>query len=52
MAAAAPLAFAVPAALWCAYALANGSNLWPLVFIVFAPLGTIYLALLVCCRGG
>jgi hypothetical protein len=32
--------------LWSPYALSQGSNLWPLVFILFAPLGTLYLAVL------
>jgi len=43
LAGAAPLAFAVPAAVWCLVALAHDSNLWPLVFILFAPIGTLYL---------
>jgi hypothetical protein len=46
IAAAAPLALAIPAALWSLYALAQESNLWPLVFVLFAPLGTLYLAAL------
>lgn len=41
-----PLLFSIPAAAWCLYALAHDSNLWPLVFILFAPLGTVYLAAL------
>jgi len=41
IAVAAPLAFAVPAALWCLYAFSNQSNLWPLVFTLFAPFGTL-----------
>jgi hypothetical protein len=42
-AAAVPLLLAIPAAAWCLYALAQESNLWPLVFILFAPIGTLYL---------
>jgi hypothetical protein len=42
-AAAVPLILAVPAAAWCFYAVAQDSNLWPLVFIFFAPIGTLYL---------
>ena len=50
IAAAAPLVIAVPAALWCLIALAQGSNLWPLVFILFAPAGCLYLLALVLIR--
>ena len=46
IAAAAPLILAIPAVLWCLYALSQDSNLWPLVFILFAPFGTVYLAIL------
>ena len=42
-AAAGPLVLAIPAAAWCLYAFAQDSNLWPLPFIVFAPIGTLYL---------
>jgi hypothetical protein len=42
-AAAAPLILAIPAAAWSLNALAQESNLWPLVFIFFAPIGTLYL---------
>ena len=42
-AAAAPLILAIPAAGWCLLAFAHESNLWPLVFIFFAPVGTLYL---------
>ncbi len=42
-AAAAPLILAIPAAAWCLYAFAQESNLWPLVFVFFAPVGTLYL---------
>jgi hypothetical protein len=34
IAAAAPLALAIPAAPWSLYALAQESNLWPLVFML------------------
>lgn len=39
----APLLLSVPIAAWCLYALGQDSNLWPLPFILFAPLGVIYL---------
>jgi hypothetical protein len=32
--------------LWCAYAFADQSNLWPVPFLLFAPFGTIYLVIL------
>jgi hypothetical protein len=38
-----PLVLAAPLLLWCAYALANQSNLWPVPFLLFAPFGTFYL---------
>jgi hypothetical protein len=38
-----PLIPAVPIAGWCLYALSQESNLWPLPFIFFAPLGVLYL---------
>lgn len=38
-----PLVFSVPIAGWCALALAGGSNLWPLPFLLFAPFGAAYL---------
>ena len=41
-----PLVFAIPIALWCLVAFADQSNLWPLPFILFAPVGTFYLAAL------
>jgi hypothetical protein len=41
-----PLVFATPAVVWSLYALSQGSNLWPLVFIFFTPLGTLYLVIL------
>lgn len=45
-AAMAPLFIAVPVALFCLFALTQESNLWPLTFILFAPLGAIYLGIL------
>ena len=45
-AALAPLLPAIPAIVWSAYAFSQESNLWPLVFILFAPFGSIYLAAL------
>jgi hypothetical protein len=50
MAALLPLAFAVPIAAWCFYALSQDSNLWPLPFILFAPLGALYLVALLATR--
>lgn len=41
----APLLVAVPVALFCLFALAQDSNLWPLMFIFFAPFGAAYLVL-------
>ena len=41
-----PLMFAIPAVAWSLCALSQGSNLWPLVFIFFTPLGTLYLVIL------
>lgn len=41
-----PLLAAIPIAGWCLYALSQDSNLWPLPFILFAPLGALYLAAL------
>jgi hypothetical protein len=46
----APLVLAVPAAAWCLYALAQDSNLWPLTFILFAPLGCAYLVVVLILR--
>lgn len=40
----APLLIAVPDALFCIFALFQGSNLWPLTFMFFAPLAVAYLA--------
>jgi hypothetical protein len=42
-AALAPLVLAVPLLVWCAYAFADQSNLWPVPFLLFAPFGTFYL---------
>ncbi|HSU99857.1 MAG TPA: hypothetical protein VLI91_07110 [Roseiarcus sp.] len=50
IAASAPLILAIPAAAWCLFALAQESNLWPLVFIFFAPLGTLYLGTILVLR--
>jgi hypothetical protein len=38
-----PLLFSVPLTLWCIFALLDGSNIWPLTMILFAPLGALYL---------
>lgn len=46
----APLVFSVPLALWCAVAFAAESNLWPMPFILFAPLGSIYLLVVITAR--
>ena len=46
-AALAPLLLAVPLLLWCAYAFADQSNLWPVPFLLFAPFGAGYLGLIV-----
>ena len=46
VAALAPLLFSIPAVLWSLYAFSQGSNLWPLVFILFTPFGTLYLVIL------
>ena len=40
-----PAGLAVRAAAWCLFALVHESNLWPLIFILFAPAGTAYLAI-------
>ena len=45
-----PLLVAVPIAGWCGYALSQDSNLWPLPFILFAPLGALYLVALLATR--
>jgi hypothetical protein len=42
-----PLVLAVPLLVWCAYAFADQSNLWPVPFLLFAPFGTCYLVVLV-----
>ena len=41
-----PLLPATPLLLWCAYAFADQSNLWPVPFLLFAPFGTFYLVIL------
>jgi len=38
-----PLIGAVPTIVWSLYTLSQESNLWPLAFIFFAPLGSLYL---------
>ena len=45
-----PLLIAVPVAGWCVYALGQDSNLWPLPFILFSPLGALYLVALLATR--
>jgi hypothetical protein len=45
-----PLVVALPVAGWCLYALGQNSNLWPLPFILFAPLGALYLVALLATR--
>jgi hypothetical protein len=50
IAAALPLILAIPALAFSLYALAQDSNLWPMVFILFAPPGTLYLAALLVLR--
>jgi hypothetical protein len=45
-----PLLAAIPIAGWCLYALGQESNLWPLPFILFAPLGALYLVALLATR--
>lgn len=42
-AALAPLVPAAPLVVWCAYALSDKSNLWPMPFLLFAPFGFLYL---------
>lgn len=46
----APLVLAVPIAVWCLFAYAQESNLWPLGFILFAPLGCVYLIVVLILR--
>ena len=41
-----PLVPGVPLVAWCTYAFADQSNLWPLPFVLFAPFGALYLALI------
>lgn len=45
-----PLLFSVPIVAWCLYALTQESNLWPLPFILFAPLGAGYLLVVLALR--
>jgi hypothetical protein len=46
IAASVPLLGAVPTIAWSLYALSQESNLWPLTFIFFAPVGSLYLVVL------
>jgi hypothetical protein len=46
-----PLLPATPLLLWCAFAFADQSNLWPLPFLLFAPFGTFYLVILLVAAG-
>lgn len=46
----APLLFSVPIAAWCFFALMQESNLWPLPFVFFAPLGAAYLMIVLILR--
>ena len=50
MAALVPLLGAVPTIFWSLYALSQDSNLWPLTFIFFAPVGSLYLAVVALLR--
>lgn len=45
-----PLVGAVPTIGWSLYALSRDSNLWPLTFIFFAPVGSLYLMVLALMR--
>lgn len=45
-----PLGLALPIAAWCLLALLQQSNLWPLPFILFAPFGAAYLAVVLILR--
>jgi hypothetical protein len=47
---AAPLFLAVPIAAWCLLGFAQGSNLWPLPFLLFAPVGCLYLMVVLSAR--
>jgi peptidoglycan/LPS O-acetylase OafA/YrhL len=46
----APLLCAIPLILFSLYALSQGSNLWPLGFVLFAPLGAGFLLLVMAAR--
>jgi hypothetical protein len=50
IAALAPLAAFVPILVYSVFALAQGSNLWPLLAILFAPIGFVYLVALLLVR--
>jgi hypothetical protein len=45
-----PLVGAAPTIVWSLYALSQDSNLWPLTFIFFAPIGSLYLIALMVVR--
>ena len=45
-----PLIGAAPTIVWSLYALSQDSNLWPLTFIFFAPIGSLYLIALMATR--
>ena len=47
-----PLIPVIPLVLWCAYALADQSNLWPVPFLLPAPFGTFYLVILLVAAKG
>ena len=45
-----PLIGAAPTIVWSLYALSQDSNLWPITFIFFAPVGSFYLIALIATR--
>ena len=45
-----PLIGAAPTIVWSLYALSQDSNLWPITFIFFAPVGSLYLVGLMAIR--
>jgi hypothetical protein len=47
-----PLLISAPLAVWCGYAYTQDSNLWPLGFILFSPLGVGYLLVAMLVRSG
>jgi hypothetical protein len=42
-----PLVGGIPTILWSVFALSQESTLWPLTFLLFAPVGTLYLIALI-----